>query len=89
MDLGWYRVGAEPADAEGRIVWHFRHGHHTDGAPGQEVRVRAATEVAAMRTLLQHLQREASAREDLGDLRRAGKLRGWGQNGAQPRQRLG
>jgi hypothetical protein len=61
MHRGWYRVGADPADADGRVIWHFRHGHRTDGEPGQEVGVRASSEVEAMRALLNHLRHQVAA----------------------------
>jgi hypothetical protein len=68
MRLGWYRVGSWPAEADGRTIWRFRHGHSLDDERGKEKRVRAATEVGAMRALLAHLgQRAASSREHATD----------------------
>ncbi len=55
MHLDWYRVGADPLDADDRIRWHFRHGHHTDGEPGEAATILADTELAAMLTLRDRL----------------------------------
>jgi hypothetical protein len=56
MLCGWYRDGAEPG-TEGRPpLWHFRHGHCTDGQLRPVLSMRAPSEMEAMQAVLRHLR---------------------------------
>jgi hypothetical protein len=56
MLRGWYRAGAEPGTEGTPPVWHFRHGHCTDGQPGPVLSMQAPSELEAMQTVLKHLR---------------------------------
>jgi hypothetical protein len=57
MLRGWSRDGHEAPDDAGPSVWQFRAGHTLDNPERQAIKVRAPSQRAAMRTLLQHLHK--------------------------------
>jgi hypothetical protein len=62
MRFGWYRDGSDDGHDAGGRGWRFREGHTTDGRSGGMLRITAPDEAAAMRILLEELQRANAAK---------------------------